>query len=45
MLVTKYMFITKFSCLTIEATHLEQNHWFTNRAFAVHDNTILHLSK
>ena len=24
--------------LTIEATHLDQNHWFVDAAFAVHNN-------
>ena len=25
-----------FLCLTVEATYLDQNHWFINGAFAVH---------
>ena len=36
--VAKYMRRTKFLRLTIEATYLDQNHWFIDAAFAVHDN-------
>ena len=34
--VVKYMRKTKFLRLTIEATFLDQNHWFIDGAFAVH---------
>ena len=36
--VTKYMHITKFLRLTIEATYMDKNHWFIDTAFTVHDN-------
>ena len=35
--VAKYMHRTKFLCLTIEVTYLDQNHWFIYAAYAVHD--------
>ena len=40
--VTKYMCRTKFLCLTIEATYLDQNHWFIDATFAIHDNMRSH---
>ena len=40
--VGEYMSRTKFLCLTIEATHLDQNHWFIGVAFTVHDNVQSH---
>ena len=36
--VAKYIRRTKFLCLIIKATHLDQNHRFIDVAFAVHDN-------
>ena len=36
------MLIIRFPCLIIEATYLEQNHWFVNTACVVNDNTIIH---
>ena len=38
----KYIRRTKFLRLTIEATHLDQNHWFIDGAFAVHDDMRSH---
>ena len=38
----KYIRRTKFLRLTIEATHLDQNHWFIDGAFAVHDDIRSH---
>ena len=38
----KYIRRTKFLRLTIEATYLDQNHWFIDGAFAVHDNMRSH---
>ena len=40
--VTKYIRRTKFLRLTIEATYLDQNHWFIDGAFAVHDDMKSH---
>jgi len=34
----KYLRKTKFLRLKIEASYLDQNHWFIDRAFAVHTN-------
>lgn len=34
----KYLRRTKFLRMRIEATHLDQNHWFIDGAFAVHDD-------
>ena len=31
-----------FLRLTVEATYLDQNHWFIDRAFAVHPDTKIH---
>ena len=31
---------TKFLHLIIEATYLDQNHWFIDAAFTVHDDMI-----
>ena len=39
---TKYMHRTKFLRLTIEATYLDQNHWFINATFAVHGDMRFH---
>ena len=36
--VAKYMHRTKFLFLTIETTYLDQNHWFIDVAFAIHDD-------
>ena len=38
----KYMRKTKFLRLKIEATYLDQNHWFIDGAFAVHDDMKSH---
>ena len=38
----KYIRRTKFLRLTIEATYLNQNHWFINGVFAVHDDMRSH---
>lgn len=38
----KYIRRTKFLRLTIEATYLDQNHWFIDGAFAVHDDMKSH---
>ena len=38
----KYVRRTKFLRLTIEAEHLDQNHWFIDGAFAVHDDMKSH---
>jgi hypothetical protein len=40
--VAKYMRRTKFFRLTIEAAYLDQNHWFIDAAFAVHDDMRSH---
>jgi hypothetical protein len=40
--VAKYMRRTKFLRLTIEATYLDQNHWFIDAAFTVHDDMRSH---
>ena len=40
--VAKYMHRTKFLRLTIEATYLDQNHWFIDAAFTVHGNMRSH---
>ena len=40
--VAKYMRRTMFLRLTIEATYLDQNHWFIDAAFAVHGDTRSH---
>ena len=40
--IAKYMRRTKFLGLTIEATYLDQNHWFIDAAFTVQDNTGSH---
>ena len=42
--VSKYMSRTKFLLLhlTIEATYLDQNHWFIDAAFTVHDHMQSH---
>ena len=40
--VIKYLRRTKFLRLTLEATHLDQNHWFIDGAFAVHDDMRSH---
>ena len=36
--VVKYLRRTKFMHLTMEATHLDQNHWFIDSAFSVHND-------
>ena len=38
----KYIRRTKFLHMTIEATYLDQNHWFIDGAFAVHDDMKSH---
>ena len=38
----KYIRRTKFLRLTVEATYLDQNHWFINCAFAVHQDMKSH---
>lgn len=40
--VIKYLCRTKFMHLTMEACHLDQNHWFIDGAFAVHKNMRSH---
>ena len=40
--VIKYLCRTKFLRLTMEATHLDQNHWFIDGAFAVHEDMRSH---
>ena len=40
--MAKYVRRTKFMCLPTEATYLDQNHWFIDAAFAVHDSGISH---
>ncbi len=40
--VIKYLHRTKFLWLTMEATHLDQNHWFIDGAFAVHKDMRSH---
>jgi hypothetical protein len=40
--VVKYLRRTKFLKLTMEATHLDQNHWFIDGAFAVHEDMKSH---
>eukprot|EP00804_Cyclotella_cryptica_P027764 CCRYP_009202-RA/>CCRYP_009202-RA protein AED:0.72 eAED:0.12 QI:0/-1/0/1/-1/1/1/0/1137 len=40
--VIKYLRRTKFLRLTMEAGHLDQNHWFIDSAFAVHDDMRSH---
>ena len=40
--VIKYLRRTKFLRLTMEATHLDQNHWFIDGAFAVHEDMRSH---
>jgi hypothetical protein len=40
--VIKYLRRTKFLWLTMEATHLDQNHWFIDGAFAVHNDMQRH---
>ena len=37
-----YIRRTKFLRLTLEATYLDQNHWFIDGAFAVHDDMRSH---
>ena len=38
----KYMRKTNFPRLRIEATYLDQNHWFIDGAFAVYDDMKIH---
>jgi hypothetical protein len=38
----RYIRRTKFLRLTLEATYLDQNHWFIDGAFAVHDDMKSH---
>ena len=38
----KYIHRTKFLRLTVEAAYLDQNHWFINGAFAVHQDMKSH---
>jgi hypothetical protein len=40
--VMKYLRRTKNLKLTMEATHLDQNHWFIDGAFAVHEDMKSH---
>ena len=40
--VAKYIHRTKFLHLTIEAVHLDQNHWFVDVAVTVNDNMRSH---
>ena len=40
--VIKYLRRTKFLKLTMEATHIDQSHWFIDGAFAVHDDMRSH---
>ena len=40
----KYIRRTKFLRLTIEATYLDQNHWFVDGAFTVHEDMKSHTS-
>jgi hypothetical protein len=40
--VIKYLQRTKFLRLTMEASHLDQNHWFIDGAFAVHEDMKSH---
>jgi hypothetical protein len=40
--VIKYLCRTKFMRLTMEMTHLDQNHWFIDSAFTVHNNMRSH---
>ena len=40
--VAKYMHRTKFLRLTIEVTYLDQNHWFIDAVFVVHDDMRSH---
>ena len=41
--VAKYIRRSKFLRLTTKAAYLDQNHWFIDAAFTVHDNTRSHI--
>lgn len=41
--IVKYLHRTKFRRLILEATHLDQNYWLIDEAFAVHDDMQSHM--